>query len=426
MNDIIISVWLLESPHSIGDPDVILSRQTDKLYATTLRCMQVTNVFSLFLLVFVSRYEPRIFARNCSPIISRRLRVDSDGEYSHSVKRVRKSNPSKEDPITMSVTRTPIACPADDKEDTRQDPMMPFFDANQDSARPGIAAETIDDTPHVAHSLRMYNHPDDPTSQAYAVRAVKTCTFWRDHAKTWFTQIEAKFRAHNIRSDDLKFCVVIDNLDKESMLEVADIIEAPPVADKYQRLKETLVSRLTDSDEKRWRKLLNDVELGDRKPTHLLREMRRLTGNAVDEQLLQTIWMQRLPTRIQELLSVAEGVAIDKLAELADKALERTLPAIASVDVHTVDTSTTQTSVLSAIENLTQQIQRLTSGQGRNSRARFRPRTRSNSRSAARDKSRTPKFCFYHKKFGKNARNCTQPCSWTKPLAVKAANDSEN
>lgn len=134
-------------------------------------------------------------------------------------------------------------------------------------------------TPNVQRE--RYN-PDDPSSQAYAIRAVKTCTFWRDHAKTWFTQLEAKFRAHGVRSDDLKFCLVVDNLDKESMLEIADIIESPPTDNKYQRLKETLISRLTDADEKRWRKLLTDVELGDRKPTHLLREMRLLTGNAVD------------------------------------------------------------------------------------------------------------------------------------------------
>lgn len=54
--------------------------------------------------------------------------------------------------------------------------------------------------------------------------------------------------------------MVVDNLDKESMLE---IIEAPPDTGKYTLLKETLITRLTDSDEKRWKKLLNDIELGD-------------------------------------------------------------------------------------------------------------------------------------------------------------------
>lgn len=104
--------------------------------------------------------------------------------------------------------------------------------------------------------------------------------FWRDHAKTWFNQLEAKFRAHNVRSDDLKFCLVVDNLDKDSMLEVADIIESLPLTEKYKT--QGNAHQPPDSDEKRWRKLLTDIELEDHKPSHL-REMKRLTGNAVDE-----------------------------------------------------------------------------------------------------------------------------------------------
>lgn len=70
------------------------------------------------------------------------------------------------------------------------------------------------------------------------------------------------------------------------MLEIVDIIESPPATDKFQKLKETFIFWLTNSDEKRWRKLLTDVELGNCKSTHFLREMRQLTGNSVDERLL--------------------------------------------------------------------------------------------------------------------------------------------
>lgn len=89
--------------------------------------------------------------------------------------------------------------------------------------------------------------------QACAVQVVKTCPFWRDHPKMWFNQLEAKFRAHNIRVDDLKFCVVVDNLDKEFMLEIFNVIESSPITEKYLKIKETLILRLTDSDEKRWK-----------------------------------------------------------------------------------------------------------------------------------------------------------------------------
>lgn len=63
-------------------------------------------------------------------------------------------------------------------------------------ARADIPAERLTS----GHSSRDLYEPDSPASQAYAVRAIKTCTFWRDHAKTWFNQLEAKFKAHNVRS----------------------------------------------------------------------------------------------------------------------------------------------------------------------------------------------------------------------------------
>lgn len=267
---------------------------------------------------------------------------------------------------------------------------------------------------------------DDSEAQAYAVRAVKTCTFWRDHAKTWFNQLEAKFRAHNVRSDELKFCVVVDNLDKESMIEIADIIESPPSTDKYNKLKETLINRLTDSDEKRWKKLLTDVELGDRKPTHLLREMKRLTSNAVDEQLLRTLWMQRLPTRVQEILSIVEGVPLDKLAELADKAIERTNPAITTVT--NLSTTETDAGTSSSIEKLTQQLQTLVTAmeKGRWPRSKSRGR-RNRSRSVSRNRANPGKYCYYHTRFGEKARNCEQPCTWIKALtATNTPSPSEN
>lgn len=285
--------------------------------------------------------------------------------------------------------------------------------------------QAMTDRPDIEHHRQERCHVDDHEVQAYALRAVKTCTFWRDHSKTWFNQLKAKFRAHNIRSDDLKFCVVVDNLDKESMLEIADIIELPPATDKYNKLKETLISCLTDSDKKRWKKLLTDVELGDRKPTHLLREMKRLTRNAVDNQLLQTLWLQRLPQRVQEILAVVEGVALKKLAELADKAIERTTPGITAVS--SLAQAGVQTLSPSAIEKLTQQIQNLVTIMNKERRSRSRSdscKERGRTRSPSQSKSNSNQYCYYHARFGDKAKKCTKPCTWIKTLKAADSADS--
>lgn len=71
------------------------------------------------------------------------------------------------------------------------------------------------------------------------------------------------------------------------------------------------------------RTLLEATELGDKAPSVLLREMRTLAGTNVTDNMLRTLWLQRLPTRIQELLTVLDDMNLDKLAACADKAHDR-------------------------------------------------------------------------------------------------------
>lgn len=70
----------------------------------------------------------------------------------------------------------------------------------------------------------------------------------------------------------------------------------------------------------------------------------------------------------QKLLSVVEGVPLDKLAELADKALKRTPSAISAVSTTTAPEPAIEPTVLAAIGELLQQIQHLDQG----SRSRIR------------------------------------------------------
>lgn len=86
------------------------------------------------------------------------------------------------------------------------------------------------------------------------------------------------------------------------MTTVADLLENPPAAGKYDNLKEQLIKRFADSHEKQLRTLLLGIELGNKKPSQLLREMKTLAGTDATEGLLRTLWLQRLPDRIQQML----------------------------------------------------------------------------------------------------------------------------
>lgn len=69
-----------------------------------------------------------------------------------------------------------------------------------------------------------------------------------------------------------------DDLDEQTMLAVANILEQPPNSGKYKKLKSILIERFSDSLKKQLKKLLDGMELEDKTSSVLLREMRTLTG----------------------------------------------------------------------------------------------------------------------------------------------------
>jgi len=153
------------------------------------------------------------------------------------------------------------------------------------------------------------------------LKDIKISAFWRARPKLWFVSLESEFAAYKVRSDETMYRVTVRHLDEHFMLAVADVLEQPPTG-KYEMLKKTLIERFSDSLEKQMRTLLSELELGDKKPSVLLREMRTLAGSNISDILLRTLWLQRLPARIQEVLVVLDGVSLDKLAMCADKATE--------------------------------------------------------------------------------------------------------
>ncbi|GFV98317.1 uncharacterized protein TNCV_622761 [Trichonephila clavipes] len=62
-------------------------------------------------------------------------------------------------------------------------------------------------------------------------------------------------------------------------------------------------------------------KLGDEKPSHLLRKIKELSNGQLQDDFLQSLWLQRMPPHIQTVLS-ASSEPLDKLAIIADKVSE--------------------------------------------------------------------------------------------------------
>ncbi|XP_047997554.1 uncharacterized protein LOC125235147 [Leguminivora glycinivorella] len=200
---------------------------------------------------------------------------------------------------------------------------------------------------------------------------VKVPIFWLEKPAIWFAQMESQFGVANITADATKYNYVVSQLDSQYVAEVEDIILAPPPTDKYKKIKEELIKRLSVSRQKKVKQLLSQEELA------------------------------KLNDPIEEL------------ADLADRVHDVSTPQVAAASA-----ADPQMAVLMRqVSELAEGMKALKSqfGNDRQSRSRSRAPNKSRNRSSSRrSQSGYRKFpeCWYHAKFGEKATRCMKPCDF--------------
>lgn len=189
------------------------------------------------------------------------------------------------------------------------------------------------------------------------------------------------------------------------MFKVSDIIARPPEANKYQTLKNALISRIEKSGDSKLQRLLQSLDLGDKKPSELLREMRSLATNQISDDVVQKLWLKRLPNQISVILAIS-CEPLDKLASMADKILETYTfqPQVNAISAGCSNISSLK--INSNEKNLAEEIKELRLELNKlkccniEKAEHHRARSRSRSRSSAEKKP----HCWYHYKFKDNAK----------------------
>lgn len=245
--------------------------------------------------------------------------------------------------------------------------------------------------------------------------ALRLPSFWTTNPKLYFAQIEANFTLSNISAESTKFCCLISALDEQVMLTIADLIAKPDLRDPYTSVKNRLIEEFSVSESKRIKTLLQDLTLGDSKPSALLRRMRDLAGTNFTDQALKSMWLSLLPPSIQTILSVSKE-DLDDLAGLADRVFEVTNTShnCSAVNV------TQDVSLKSEIQSLRDEIISLKSQVRQLSRSRSFSRGRyGNKRKVdlqtdvkVESDPKPTNLCWYHKRFANKANKCVQPCEF--------------
>lgn len=251
--------------------------------------------------------------------------------------------------------------------------------------------------------------------------AFKAPPFWKSNPDLWFLQLESQFIASGISVDSTKFHCVVAALSGELLPIVSDIIRDPPTGDKYEILKLRIINHYAESEASKLKLLMKDLDLGDRKPSHLLRTMQDLGGKSVGNDMLRSLFLQRLPVAVQQILSVCDETSsgdLVKMAEKADRILEVTQTNLNIDSVsECVDVNSRFQKIESKIDLLFDSVKRLehASVQGSSKYGNHRQSRSVNKERGARYRSPSHSKqteCWYHTKFRAKAHKCIPPCNF--------------
>ncbi|GFX21403.1 uncharacterized protein TNCV_2821111 [Trichonephila clavipes] len=160
------------------------------------------------------------------------------------------------------------------------------------------------------------------------------------------------------------------------------------------------------------RRLLAGESLGDRKPSELLRIMKRRAENHnIDDYLLFELFNQAMPVSVQTILASISPITSDKASEVADRILAISPHAINAVSASgaspssVTDRRSSTDMLLDEVKALRKEVADL-----RRSRSQFR---HNNNVRRKRSNSRSSKLCWHHFRFQANAKKCIPPCSFT-------------
>ncbi|GFY10697.1 uncharacterized protein TNCV_2195181 [Trichonephila clavipes] len=141
----------------------------------------------------------------------------------------------------------------------------------------------------------------------------------------WFYMIESTFELASpkpITESKTKYNYAVSHLPPDIATVVRDVIIQPDISDPYSELKAKIIERCSENKTQEIRRLLAGESLGDRKPSELLRIMKRRAENYnIDDSLLFELFNQAMPVPVQTILASISPITSDKASEVADRIL---------------------------------------------------------------------------------------------------------
>ena len=252
-----------------------------------------------------------------------------------------------------------------------------------------------------------------PTPQVTRV-TLKLPEFWVRSPEVWFARVEAQFGTAGILQDETKFNHAVASLDVAVAEEIQHILLKPPTEDKYPALKAALLQAFGKTQTEKDNELLNIAGIGDRRPTALLRRIEALNDDP--NTLKKALLLTNLPDNIRSILAAQPLKDIKEIAEAADRIWETKTPNNAAQAIAIEETH--PTAHVDAMYR-DRQPNRHKQNHDRWKQNEYKQGTHSHERGKQSD------ICFFHSKFGTQARNCRPGCKFA-ALLKRSGNGPAN
>jgi hypothetical protein len=255
--------------------------------------------------------------------------------------------------------------------------------------------------------------PQAPTPQPHKTNLEK---FWTHNPRVWFTQAESAFNTCHVRTEHMKFDLVVAKLAEGTLDSVQSIVEAPELlARPYQALKLRLLEVYQPDTWESVSRVLHFRELGDQKPSQLMDQMlASLPRGEVPGLLFKGIFLDRMPADVRaHVQGAAEDQECRQLAAACDVvwlARVKKSGKVAVVASEAVEEMTEHVAALSV-----QAAKRGGAANQSKSRGRGKGRGGGRGRGDGRSRGKLPGFtCWRHVQYGEQAWQCEDPglCSF--------------
>ena len=224
-------------------------------------------------------------------------------------------------------------------------------------------------------------------------------------AAPWFQRVEALFRLRNVTASAKKADFVVGALPPEIFSMISRwLATRGSEAILYEELKTEVILQWEPTPKEKSQKILEllRMPLGDQRPSAALRELRTLSsvlrpdGTTTELDLVRVLWMLRLPQDIRTMITNFADRTDSNLMKLANslRGTSRLSAPTAAAVAHEPESADEDEHFAMAAQQR-------------------RPRS-SNQRPVPDVSRRT--LCYFHKRFGRDTKNCRPPCFYSKNM----------